>query len=77
MSDVNPDNDVAQVAGLSTKKEVAEFCSCCPRQIDMLRASGKFPSPIWVGTHPRWRRSDLLAWLDAQSSDKKQVLQRD
>ena len=64
----NPSIDVAELPPLATKKETAAWCGCSTRQIELLAADGKFPQPIRLGTHPRWRRSDLLNWLESQAS---------
>jgi predicted DNA-binding transcriptional regulator AlpA len=61
--------DVSELKALSNKKETASWCGCSTRQIELLTADGKFPAPIRLGTHPRWRRSDLLNWLEAQSAN--------
>ena len=59
--------DVSELKPLTNKKGTAAWCDCSTRQIELLVAAGKFPPPIRLGTHPRWRRSDLLNWLDAQA----------
>ena len=60
--------DVSGLKDLNNKKETASWCGCSTRQIELLTADGKFPQPIRLGTHPRWRRSDLLAWLESQAN---------
>ena len=60
--------DIAELPALATKKQTAAWCGCSTRQIELLTADGKFPAPIRLGSHPRWRRSDLLAWLESQST---------
>ena len=61
--------DVAQMPALATKKETAKWAGCTERNIELLVAAGKFPAPIRLGTRPRWRRSDLLQWLESQAAD--------
>ena len=61
--------DVSGLKDLNNKKGTAAWCGCSTRQIELLTADGKFPQPIRLGTHPRWRRSDLLNWLEAQSTN--------
>ena len=63
--------DVAELKPLNTKKETAVWAHCSQRQIELLVAAGSFPMPIRLGTHPRWRRSDLLQWLESQAADAK------
>jgi hypothetical protein len=65
-------NDVEDLPALSTKKQVASpmFANCSTRHIEKMVADGRFPAPIYLGKKlPRWRRSDLLAWLDSQSEE--------
>ena len=63
--------DVEDIPALSTKKEVAgpNFANCSTRHIEKLVADGRFPAPIYLGRNPRWRRSDLLNWLNAQGAE--------
>ena len=50
-----------------TKKDMAAFWKCSLRQIELMAAAGRIPKPIYLGTSsPRWRRSELMAHLDAQ-----------
>lgn len=67
--------DVTELRPLNTRKQTAVWCGCSDKQIDLLVNAGKFPKPVRVGTHPRWRRSDLLAWLDQQSSQPSEDAQ--
>ncbi len=53
------------VPELMKKRDVAEFCQCSQRQVEILTANGRLPSPIYLGENsPRWRRSELLKHLD-------------
>lgn len=61
-------SDVEQLPELATKKEVAKWASCSTRQIEILVNKGTFPVPVRIGTAPRWRRSDLLSWLNGQAT---------
>ena len=65
LMDVKPEGAV-MLPALFTKRQVAEWAGCSQRQIELLTANDKFPKPIRLGSHPRWRRSDLLNWLDSQ-----------
>ena len=60
-------NDVDGLPELATKKEVAKWAKCSTRQIELLVNEGSFPVPVKLGSAPRWRRSDLLKWLDEQT----------
>src|SRR5262249_40213560 len=43
---------------------------CGQRTIDRMRASGKLPKPDFhIGRMPRWWRSTVVAWIEAQSSN--------
>ena len=48
--------DVGQVAGL---------LQCSTVHVYRLRDAGKLPRPIKIGRLLRWRRDDLLDWLQA------------
>lgn len=62
------DIDVAHLPPLTTRKQVARWAGCSDRQIDLMVKAGTFPAPIRLGSHPRWRRSDLQEWLNQQSA---------
>lgn len=63
--------DIRELDALATKKAVANWAKTTTRNIELLVAAGKFPAPIRLGTRPRWRRSDLLQWLESQAADAK------
>ena len=55
---------------LMTKKQVAEFLQCSQRQVELLTSKGRICKPVYLGeSSPRWRRSELMAHLDAQKSE--------
>ena len=66
---IEAETDVEDIPALSTKKQVAgpKFGQCSPRHIEKMVADGRFPAPIYLGRNPRWRRSDLLKWLNDQA----------
>lgn len=47
-----------------TKKDLAAFIKVSNRQIENLVKAGRLPKPLRIGTHPRWRLSELLKFLD-------------
>jgi predicted DNA-binding transcriptional regulator AlpA len=51
--------------GLLTVEQVAEFVQLSPRAIWRLRSKGWIPDPIRVGSAVRWRRSEIVAWVEA------------
>lgn len=59
--------DIAELPALSKKKQVAKWVGTTERNIELQVHAGKFPPPIRIGKAPRWRRSDLLEWLDDQA----------
>ncbi len=61
-------SDVADLPALSTKKQVAAWRQVSTRKVELDCNAGIFPAAVRCGTHPRWRRSDLLNWLNAQPS---------
>lgn len=69
MSTANITIDVQDLPSLATKSQVAEWLNCSDRHVDLMVREDRFPRPIYVSVRsPRWRRSDLLAFLDAQSN---------
>ena len=52
---------------LMTKSDVAKLIQVSARQVENLVKSGRLIAPIRLGSHPRWRRSQLLAFLDAMA----------
>lgn len=45
----------------TVRTQVLDNCSL--RHIDNLVARGDFPSPVYLGRSPRWRRSDIEQWI--------------
>ncbi|UCC30848.1 MAG: helix-turn-helix domain-containing protein [Phycisphaerales bacterium] len=45
--------------------QVARLLAISVRHVWKLHASGRLPVPIRLGRSVRWRRQELLAWLDA------------
>lgn len=46
-----------------TVPELAELLRVDQRTLRALRHAGEVPAPIMIGTRPRWRRTDVDAWL--------------
>lgn len=44
---------------------VAAACDCSPRHIYRLADSDRMPRPIKLGSLVRWRKDDIMAWIDA------------
>lgn len=44
--------------------QVAAMLCCSAKHVHRLRDAGKIPQPLKVGALVRWRRSDILDWID-------------
>jgi predicted DNA-binding transcriptional regulator AlpA len=66
-----PQNDVAELPALATKKQTAQWVGTTTRNIEIQVKAGRFPPPIRISEAPRWRRSTLLEWLDSQAMQYK------
>jgi predicted DNA-binding transcriptional regulator AlpA len=60
-----PGTDDQPKALLLTDREAAALCGLGRSTWRRLQAGGKVPPPIHLGRSCRWRRSELLAWIDA------------
>jgi excisionase family DNA binding protein len=54
----------AQKAALMTGGEVAELLRVSTRMIYRLKDSGRMPQPIKLGGSVRWRRAELVEWIE-------------
>lgn len=57
--------DVAAHTQLLDVRGVAALLSCSTRHVRRLADAGRLPRPVRLGALVRWRRADLVAWLDA------------
>ena len=65
----NPNTDA-----LDTKKDLSLFLRGSVRQIENLAKAGKIPPPIYISdSSPRWRRSEVVAWLDKLAAESSAV----
>jgi len=55
----------ADTAVLLTAADVARLLAVTVRHVRALDSSGRLPRPVRLGRAVRWRRDELLAWLDA------------
>lgn len=60
-----PEPRPAVTAELLDVKGVAELLRCSPRHCYRLADVGKMPRPLKLGSLVRWRRAELLDWLNA------------
>ena len=60
---------VSVVPEMMTKRDLADYLQCSLRQVELLTAKNRLPKPIYLGTSsPRWRRSDVMAFLERLSN---------
>ena len=58
--------DYGDLPPLATYKQAADWANTTIRHLQGQIKEGKFPPPIYVGVcSPRFRRSDLIAWLES------------
>lgn len=50
---------------LLTEKQLAEYLGLSLSTVRRLRYAGTGPPVVWLGSRPRYRRSDVDAWLAA------------
>lgn len=53
------------MSDLLTVKDLSERLRISTRQCWKLLSSGRLPAPVRLGRSVRWRRDELLAWLEA------------
>ena len=48
-----------------TRDEVAKLLKCTPRTVINMEKDGRLLKPFYMGDRtPRWRREDLMAWIE-------------
>ena len=52
-------------AELLDVQAVAALLGCSSRHVYRLADAGKMPKPLKLGALVRWRRTELISWLDA------------
>ena len=55
---------------LITSTELAHMMSISLRSLWRLRSAGKLPEPVRLGGSVRWRREQLLDWIDSGCPDQ-------
>ncbi len=53
----------SQAAELLTDREVGELCNVSARHVRRQAQIGNLPAPVHIGRSVRWRRADILHWL--------------
>lgn len=55
----------AALALLITEKELQQLTGFCHATIHRRCDAGDMPRPLKIGRSNRWRRADIIAWIDA------------
>ena len=50
---------------LLTVEQVSQFVGLGVRTVWSKVSAGEFPRPVRIGRATRWRRSEILRWIDA------------
>lgn len=54
----------ASTPELLSVRAVGEMLGCSPRHILRLAEAGRMPAPVRLGHLVRWRRAEVLQWLE-------------
>ena len=65
---MSSESDVRELPPLASTRQVAEWAGISLMTIMKRSKNGAFPAPIKIGSRYRWRRSDLLVWLNKQET---------
>ena len=55
---------------LWTKTDVAKWLQVSTRQVEILVKAKRIPPPVRLALHPRWRRTELLAFINGMTPDE-------
>jgi len=50
---------------LYSQKDLATRLGFSDRQIRRMNSAGLIPSPVMIGSSPRWTRADIDSWLNS------------
>ncbi len=69
----HPSESIPPELVLLTKVDLSKILQMSQKQVDHCVRKGLLPKPIRVSVHPRWRRAELMSFLDgvANSDDQK------
>jgi excisionase family DNA binding protein len=73
LSDINAEK-VANAPLMMTADELAETLCISLRQVWRLKAKGDLPKPVTIGRNVRWRRSDIVEWIEAGCPSSSSLL---
>jgi excisionase family DNA binding protein len=65
MTPVEPEPQPVMSAELLDVRTVARMLDCSKRHVYRLSDAGRMPRPLKLGQLVRWRRAELMNWLDA------------
>ena len=52
--------------------EVLAMVGVGKNKLEDMVAAGDFPAPLWIGPKARrWRRSEILAWIESLSANRE------
>jgi predicted DNA-binding transcriptional regulator AlpA len=54
-----------------TAADLCGMLSTSIRTVHRLNSAGKIPAPVRIGGRPRWRRDEIIAWIDAGCPDRQ------
>lgn len=58
-------NEIGELPEIATTAEVAAYTKTSIPTLNRWRAEGKGPKPRYFGRSVRYRREDVLAWIEA------------
>ena len=64
MMAIKPDREKVEPE-LLTVEQVAQLTTLGVRTVWSLVSEGSFPRPVKIGRATRWRRSQIMAWVDS------------
>ncbi|HEY7308395.1 MAG TPA: helix-turn-helix domain-containing protein [Gemmataceae bacterium] len=56
---------------LLTAKDLSEVLRVSVRQVRRLVAGESLPAPVYIGRLPRWRETEISAWMQAGCPDRQ------
>jgi excisionase family DNA binding protein len=55
---------------LRSERELAQYLNLSLRTVQRWRVEGKGPPVLWAHNRPRYRKSDVDAWLERRSDEE-------
>ena len=62
-------NYTRHMADLMTEAELADYCRVSLRTVQRWRQNGTGPPVLWAGDKPRYRKSEVDAWLERRAEE--------